>query len=103
MRGAIIYGSGDVRGEERSHLMIIEPTDAAPQPIRTPLKKRKWHPDGACRIGLGAEESSRYCSHRRAYQATSSSRCRYGLAVHLTDEEISSLEEPYHPHLPTAF
>ena len=25
------------------------------------------------------------------------------LAVHLTDEEISTLEEPYHPHLPTAF
>ena len=25
------------------------------------------------------------------------------LAVHLTAEEISTLEEPYHPHLPTAF
>jgi hypothetical protein len=49
MRGAIIYGSDDVRCEERSDPTIIEPTDAAPELTRTPLKKRgsqTWNTDG---------------------------------------------------------
>lgn len=48
MRGAIIYGSGDVRCEERADPMIIEPTDVAPEPTRTPLKKgsHTWNTDG---------------------------------------------------------
>jgi hypothetical protein len=41
MRGAIIYDSDDVRCEERSDPMISEPTDAAPELTRTPLKKGK--------------------------------------------------------------